>query len=76
MEQSQSVSSVPCSGWLVVSVSGLLRCSLIAVGTRESLWQLSVCLLQDELLGLELLKRSGLELQTTQLSLLVGTRRI
>lgn len=52
MEQSQSVSSVRGSGWLTVSVSGLLRCSLIAVGTHESLWQLSVSLLQDEPLGL------------------------
>lgn len=52
MEQSQSASCVPCSGWLAVSVSGLLRCSLIAVGTRESLWQLPVSPLQDEQLGL------------------------
>lgn len=50
MEQSQFVSSVPSSGLLTVSVSDLLRCSLIAVGTHESLWQLSVSLLQDELL--------------------------
>lgn len=54
------VSSRPCCGWLAPCVRGLLESSLIAVGTRESPWQLSVSLQQDELLRLRISSPSAL----------------
>ena len=82
MEQSQSVSSVPRSGWLLVSVFGPVKVQPDSCGDTRSLCgnYLSVCCRMSRsgsgAAAEELLKRSGLEPQTTQPSLLGGTRCI